>query len=125
MNVFKVDVGMTHQLGLDFIVADVFHSDGSGDGLTIFFWVYYLGFVFFLLVWVFVIDVGMDCGQRSVHFTADAAEFLGCFLCLEFFIAFGSFLFGLESLFLLLFWWHVNNYILEENYHIFDEYFVF
>ena len=123
MDVFEVDVGVAHQFGLDFVVADVFHSDGGGDGLPVFFWVYDLGFVFFLLVWVFVIDVGVDCGQGSVHFAADAAEFLCSFFRLEFFIAFWSFLFGLESLFLLLFWWHVNNYILEENYHIFDEYF--
>ena len=74
---------------------------------------------------MFVIDVGVDCRQGSIHFAADAAEFLCCFFCLEFFFTFGSFLFGLDSLFLLLFWWHVNYYILKEKYHIFVEYFDF
>lgn len=62
VDIFECDICDAHEFCLVFWVEYIFHSDGGGGLRSTFFGVDDESFVLLLLVLMFVVDVGVDCG---------------------------------------------------------------
>lgn len=93
VDLFQTYVCQTHQLSFDLIVTYVFHSNRDIRFLPFFLSrINNFRLILGLFIWVFVLNMSIDCSQRAILFATWTKETL----CLEaFFIPW----------FVLVFWW--------------------